>query len=186
MDNPAVFSPPKGVSLPEISVALALVSLLLGMAVPELVDLVRDTRLVSGGNSLIADLHLARSTAIQRNRSVVLCRSEDQQTCARSPRARADWSMGWIVFVNRDGDDRRDPGEPLLRVSRGVGPGVSLFFNQWWRVSYHPNGRAKNGTFTLCDARGPEAARAVILYLTGRPRTARQSSRGGLLDCRDA
>lgn len=175
-----------GISLPEINLVLALGTVLLVMAVPRFIDLVRDTRIITQGNALIGDLHFARSAAIQRNRSVVVCRSEDQQQCARSRRARSDWSMGWIVFVNRDGDDRRDPGEPLLRVSGHVARGVALIFNQWWRVSYHPNGRAKNGTFTLCDSRGPKAARAVILYMSGRPRMNRRSSSGAHLDCRDA
>ncbi len=91
--------------------------------------------------------------------------------------------MGWIVYVNTDEDKIRDPDEPLLQVRTALHRGLRLEFNQWWRLIYHADGSAKNGTFTLCDSRGPTHARALTVYYTGRPRTADTQPGGEPLDC---
>lgn len=172
-----------GFSLVEMLVTLAIMGILLAAATPAFVSMVREDRLVSEINLLLADIHLARLEAIKRNQDVVLCRSADGRDCERSSTMRADWSIGWIVYVNPDQDKQRDPGEPLLRVREPLDAGMTLHFNQWWRVAYHGDGSAKNGTFTLCDARGAEHARGLTLYYTGRPRVTDERPGGGLLDC---
>jgi len=171
-----------GFSLVEMVVTLALAGVLLASAAPSFLDLVHDHRITTQINLLVTDVHLARIEAIKRNRDVVLCRSADGQQCDRGG-ADADWSGGRIVFVNLDGDKRRDPGEPLLQVRAALPGNLSLRFNQWWRVIFHPDGGAKNGAFTLCDHRGAVHARALILYYTGRPRIAGRRADGGPLDC---
>jgi len=172
-----------GFSLVELMITLAVMGLLLAAATPAFVSMARDERVASRINLLLADVHLARSAAIKRNRDVVLCRSRDGRACLPGGGMRADWSMGWIVYVNTDQDKKRDPGEPLLRAREAVPPGTTLHFNQWWRVSYHGDGSARNGTFTLCDGRGAAYARALTLYYTGRPRIADRQADGDPLNC---
>jgi type IV fimbrial biogenesis protein FimT len=54
------------------------------------------------------------------------------------------------------------------------------------RFSYRPFGRrSTNGTVTYCDDRGADAARAVIVSYTGRPRTASLAPGGKPLRCPD-
>ena len=175
--------PCSGFTLNDLITALAIAGVITAFSIPALYDLVANSRLTVAVNTLMGDLHLARSEAIKRNSTVVVCRSHDGQDCLRGRGFRLDWSDGWIVFANPDDNNRRDEGEPLLRHTR-LPAGVKLRFNQRWRVNYRGNGRAKNGTFTLCDNRG--VARAVILYLTGRPRVARLTSGGEALRCDDA
>lgn len=184
MYSPRVRGRPDGTgfSLVELMTTLAVAGTLLAAAAPSLVALVHDHRLAAEVNLLRADVHLARIEAIKRNRDVVLCRSTDGRHCARSG-IRADWSTGRIIYVNVDGDGKRDPGEPLLQVRNALSGGMRLRFNQWWRVVYHADGSARNGTFTLCDRRGAPHARALIVYYTGRPRIARRQADGDLLDC---
>lgn len=173
-----------GFSMVELTVTLAVAGALLAAAAPTFVDLVRDRRISTQIQRLLTDVHLARSEAIKRNQDVVICRSTDGARCERGGGARAEWSMGRIVYVNSDGDKRRDPGEHLLQSRSAVSGDMRLRFNQWWRVIYHPDGSAKNGSFTLCDSRGAAHARALILYYTGRPRVARRQADGDPLDCR--
>jgi len=172
-----------GFSLVEMLITLAILGLLLAAAAPAFVSMARENRLASEINLLLADIHLARLEAIKRNQDVVLCRSADGRQCTPSSGMRADWSIGWIVYVNADQDKTRDADEPLLRAREGPRPGLRLHFNQWWRVAYHPDGSAKNGTFTLCDPRGAAHARALTLYYTGRPRITDERPGGGPLDC---
>lgn len=172
-----------GFSIVELAVTLAVAGFLLAAAAPRFIDLVHDRRISTQIQRLLTDVHLARSEAIKRNQDVVICRSTDGEGCERGSGARADWSMGRIVYVNSDGDKRRDPGERLLQSRPALSGGLRLRFNQWWRVIYHPAGSAKNGSFTLCDSRGAAHARALILYYTGRPRIARRQADGDPLDC---
>jgi len=153
-----------GFSMVELLIALAVAGTLLAAAAPSFVALVHDERLTTQLNLLLTDLHLARIEAVKRKRDVVLCRSRDGRRCTRSSGARADWSAGRIIYVNIDGDKRRDPDEPLLQARPALPGGLRLRFNQWWRVSYHADGSARSGTFTLCDSRGAAQARALILY----------------------
>ncbi len=172
-----------GFSLVEMIVALAIAGILLASATPTLMDLVRDDRLTTRINLLLTDVHLARIEAIKRNRDVVLCRSKDGRGCAPSTGSRADWSTGWIVYGDLDGNKQRDPGEPLLQVRQALPGGVTLRFNQWWHVVYHPDGSARNGSFTLCGPRGGEHARTLILFYTGRPRISDRRADGGPIEC---
>lgn len=172
-----------GFSLVELLITLAIMSILLAAATPAFVSMVREDRLASEINLLLADIHLARLEAINRNQDVVLCRSADGRHCEPSSTMHADWSIGWIVYVNPDQDKQRDPDELLLRVRDPLRGDMTLHFNQWWRVAYHGDGSAKNGTFTLCGARGAKHARALTLYYTGRPRITDERPGGGALDC---
>lgn len=172
-----------GFSMVELLVTLAVASILLVSAAPSVVDLVRDSRIRTQINLLLTDVHLARIEAIKRGRAVVICRSSDGRSCDRGGGSRSNWSAGWIVYVNIDGDKQRDPGEPLLQ-SRSALPGrMRLWFNQWWRISYHPDGSARSGSFTLCDSRGAGHGRALIIYYTGRPRIAGKRADGNPLNC---
>jgi len=164
-------------------VTLVVTGVLLAMAAPGFMTIVYNDRISAEINSLLADVDLARLEAIKRNRDVVLCRSNDGRHCSRSTGPNADWSSGWIIYVNSDGDAKRDPEEPLLQVRSTLRHGMSLRFNQWWRVIYHSDGSARNGTFTLCDFRGSKHARALILYYTGRPRVSDKRADRHLLDC---
>jgi len=172
-----------GYSMVEMVITVAIAATVLAAAGPSFIDMLHDQRLTARANLLLADVHLARSEAIKRNADVVLCRSDDGNRCRRSPGHRADWSIGWIIYVNTDGDKKRDADEPLLRVQASLADSLNLYFNQWWRVIYHGDGSARNGTFTLCDQRGPAHARAVTLYYTGRPRITDVQPGGDPLDC---
>lgn len=172
-----------GYSVVELAVLLAVAGTLLAAAAPSFMSMVHDERMTTQINLLLSDVNLARLEAIKRNQDVVLCRSAHGARCARSSGARADWSGGWIVYVNSDGDKKRGASEPLLTARPALPEGMTLHFNQWWRVIYHGNGGARNGAFTLCDSRGAGHARTLILYYTGRPRISDKQSDGDPLDC---
>lgn len=170
-------------SLVEMLVTLAVSAILLAAAVPSLRHVMSSARMSAAIDQLMSDIQLARIVAIKRNGDVVLCRSSSGRQCLRSHRIHTKWSMGWIIFADVDEDGSRDPGEPLLGVRPGLPPGMDLRFNQWWRLAYHGDGSAKNGTFTLCDSRGSTAARALVVFYTGRPRVATAQPDGEPLDC---
>lgn len=157
-----------GITLLELLITVSIAAILLSWAAPGFIELYHRNMLVARTNALLADLVATRSEAIKRNLPVVICRSADGVRCRRGGGRVTDWSSGWIVFPDRDGDRDRDPDEPLLRVATDRAPRVSVVFNQWWRITFKPSGRAGTGSFTLCDRNGN--ARRLVVYLSGRCR----------------
>jgi type IV fimbrial biogenesis protein FimT len=159
---------PRGFGLPECLTVVFLALLLLLLGVPTFRELAQDVRLSSAVNSLVHGIHVARHEAAHRHVPVVLCRSGDGRRCTPE----AGPASGWLVFVNRDGDQppQVDPGETILQVMPGF-PGGRISANRPAFI-FRPYGRRSvNGTLVLCDVRGEAAARLVIVSYSGRPRS---------------
>lgn len=112
----------RGFTLVELMITLVVVSVLLALAVPGYRQLVMGNRITNHTNTLLSDMSLARSEAINRSERVVICSGGG--TC---PGVDA-WEGGWTVFVDRNGDDDLDnaAGEnDTLILQRGPLEGVS-------------------------------------------------------------
>jgi type IV fimbrial biogenesis protein FimT len=169
-----------GTTLVELLAALAIVAVLATMAAPSFQTLYWDGRRTAAVNGFLHTVFLARSEAIKRARIVSVCPSSDAEHCGPG----ADWSTGWIVFENQDGDEPavRAAGEPLIFTSAGW-PGVSITSNRR-AYSFRPVTQGVvNGTVVFCDARGAAQARAIIISHTGRPRVAQRDAAGKPLRC---
>jgi type IV fimbrial biogenesis protein FimT len=103
-----------GVTMIELAVTVAIVSILASLAIPSFVNLIADNRQSSQVNSLLADMRFARSESIKRGRSVALCPSASPESVSASCSG-SDWKTGWIVFVDENSDNSRANTEPVLR-----------------------------------------------------------------------
>lgn len=168
-----------GLTLFELLAVLALTLLLTGLGLPALNAVVADARQTATANDLVTAIHLARSTAIRRNRQVVICPA-GSAPCAGDAR----WDNGWVVFVNEDGrrPPRLDPDDPVIQ-RHGPSPRLRVTSNRDYYAFHRIGLRSTNGTLTLCDGRGSQRARAVIISYTGRPRVARRRADGAPLTC---
>ncbi len=170
-----------GFTLVELLVGLAVAAIIVTVAVPSLATLVRDNRLVSVVNGFHAAHSLARSEAVRRRRDVVICNSNSPGVCAGS----GGWEQGWLVFEDPDGSrdcgdadgdlQCEDGGRILRRAPEGPPGQVTIRTGGSQvarRVVYTALGTASGymDTFRICDARGPQHARALILTMTGRLR----------------
>ncbi|MDX1562871.1 MAG: GspH/FimT family pseudopilin [Gammaproteobacteria bacterium] len=159
-----------GYTLIELVTTLVVGSVLLSLAVPAFENLVLDSRRTADINAFVTAVQLARSESAKRGRPAVLCKTVDWVHCNG---ADAYYEQGWMVFVDEDGDSPpfRDENEQLLFGYEPVTAGTirsnraRYVFRPYWR-------RSTNGTITFCDRRGSDAARAVIISYTGRPRVA--------------
>jgi type IV fimbrial biogenesis protein FimT len=169
-----------GLTLWELLCTLLIAGVVFGLGVPSFHAFVLDTRLLVDVNGFVRAVQLARSEAAKRGEPVVLCQSFDGLTCGNSN----DYDAGWIVFVNTD-DVRplqRSPTEPLLwvhvpRIAGTIRGNREIFEFRPFLT------RSTNGTLTFCDERGPQAARAVIVSYTGRPRSDGVDPSGKPLTC---
>jgi len=174
-----------GFTLAELLVSIAVASIVLTVAAPSYEGLTLNNRQVSSVNELVALFHFARTEAVTRNRQITLCPSADGANCAATP-----WQSGAIVFVDSDNDRIVDPGETILRVSSALN-GVDVATVNFDQVLvYRSNGRittgvvgVNSGQFTLCDRRGAEHARVIVMEISGRPHASGKQADGSDPTC---
>ena len=163
---------PAGFTLIELAVTVSILSLLAGIALPSMSGFVERQRTSAAITSLTTHMQLARMAAVARNRRAVLCPTGDGSTCE----AGTDWSRGWMLFVDDDGNRKPDAGDDILRVdleptSRHLRIASSTGRQQ---LRYLPDGTSAgtNLTLSICNARG-ELLGQVIVNNAGRPRSER-------------
>ncbi len=88
----------RGMSLIELMVSVAILSILLAIAVPDMISLFRDARLSSQTDLLVASLNTARLEAIKQKQDVSLCPANNANTATVCSTTLSDWSKGWIIL----------------------------------------------------------------------------------------
>lgn len=154
-----------GFSLLELLIVISLLSILMGIAAPALSSFIKNDRLVAQINTLAGHLAHARSAAVTRHQSTILCASDDQATCSSN-----DWADGWIVFVDVNNDADLTVADEILSQYEGLPGNVTLSSSMGSKVIYDGRGFATNtfGSFALCDDRGDEHMKSISIQRTGR------------------
>ena len=167
-----------GFTLVELILTMALLGILATIAFSSFGTLIQSNRIATQSNDFMSALMLARSEALKRNSRITVCRSVNGSACATS----GGWEQGWIIFADTDNDATVDVGETIVQVYSALNANSSLQgeTNVAAYISYIPTGitqlvggSTQSGTLVMCDDRGwGEAARAIIIRATGRPRVA--------------
>lgn len=170
-----------GITLIEILTTLTVLSILGALAAPTFSNLRRDAERTATVNRFFHAIFLARSESMKRGAMISICKSANGETCIYRG---AEWSAGWLVFVNTDRDEppARDPQEDIIAVYEGWERGRITSNRLAYSFRPHIQG-VVNGTIVFCDSRGAAHARAIIISHTGRPRVAQRDSRGRPLPC---
>jgi type IV fimbrial biogenesis protein FimT len=157
-----------GVTLIETMCVVALIGILTAATLPSLQGTLSRSHSTVVGNRLLADLARARSEAIMTGLPSVICPSNDGSTCSGTD----SWSNGWIVFVDRDGSDKRLANEPILSVVGKSDLGGLLVITSVDRTKmrFLPDGKSggTNETMHVCD--GAKLTRSVVTNISGRSR----------------
>ena len=170
----------RGFTLGELLTTMAVVGVSLSIAVPGFNTIVNNNRRATGVNQLVSTMYLARSEAITRNTQITICPSQNGLGCQG-----VGWNEGWLLFADANSDRAVDPGEVVL----GHMPAQTRLNIQSAEFPnffvYRPNGRmmvntpAENtGQMTICDPRGAEHARVVIVSPSGHPRLSEYQADG--------
>jgi type IV fimbrial biogenesis protein FimT len=157
-----------GATVLELMVTLAIAAILVTAGVPSFQHYLHRQHVKAAVNQLHHDLMLARSEAVYRNAVVIACPGAPDRGCALGP----DWSSGWIVFEDSDGDRTLSGDEAVIRhgqllqtvrVETTSGRGPLRFF---------PDGSAPgtNMSISLCGRGGPPDARKLVVSNIGRIR----------------
>ncbi len=134
-----------GFTLLELMLVVAISSVLLAIAVPAMGNFIRNSRITSAANDVMAGLHFTRSEAIKRRLPVTLCTSASavtdlNPTCAASPLL-----TGWIAFVDTNQSGQRDAGEVVLMQHEPINDLITARSSvDPFAVTYLLNGFAQN------------------------------------------
>ena len=160
----------------ELLVCICVAATLAGVAVPQIAPLLERNRATAASNAVIAQLYLARTTAINRRTATILCPSSNGVHCSNT----ADWAMNWLVFLDGDGNGRPDAATDIIRSDPPPASGLQLRSTTGrTRARYLPDGRSSgsNLTLSICSDDGTLLSQ-VIINNAGRVRSQRGSNAG--------
>jgi type IV fimbrial biogenesis protein FimT len=185
----------RGLTLIELMVTIALAALLLGLAIPNLGNWIRESRLTQGANDIVLAATLARAEALKRRVPVGVCISDlsdatDGDGAACEERGTPVAGDAWIVFVDEDLNLVADTADQILRVMEvpptsiktSLAPAHAdtdvpylMFGVDGFRATLPAAASVSVTAAVFCDKRGNvlgvggnSAARAVMLSPTGR------------------
>lgn len=158
-----------GLTLIELLTTLTIVTITLTVGLPAFTGTLERTRVSTTMHRVSADLAMARSTAIMRRSQVVVCPRAADYQC----RADNDWSHGWIVFADDDGD--RQPGSPnhILRVTDPPTSGTLGITSTRRFLRYQRDGRSAHSNQTVRVCSGEQLLGTVVVNNLGRVRSSR-------------
>ena len=137
------------------------------VAVPNMRTFVQNERITSFTNSLLSDMMLARSKAVERNQTVIMCSSSNEATCTNT-----DFQEGWIVAIDTDNDAAITVADEIIKIQPAITGDINYNLSDaaLSSVTYDNRGFTPNsrGTFSICDERGDDHARSLTLSPTGR------------------
>ena len=157
-----------GATAIELMVTLAIAATLLALATPSWESFTNRQRMKAAVAALHNDLSAARAQAVYRNAIVVACPGAPESGCMGA----GDWTSGWIVFEDPDGD--RQPGEDETILRHGQ-PHESVAIHvspSRTELRFFPDGSTpgSNASISLCGRGGPEEARKLVVSNIGRIR----------------
>lgn len=182
----------KGFTLIELMIIVVVIAIVMSVGLPQVSVFLKSTSLVANTNDLVAGLHAARSSAINKGSRVTICKSTNAG--AASPDCTNDfnedgWEKGWFVFVE-DTEDTNVVGEftsndgPILRRNTGAEGDTKIGSKNSAIIDFvsfssrglptAANGSSVSGVFLLCDKRivaGAEkwiVSNTVKLIVSGR------------------
>lgn len=111
----------KAFTLIEFLVTLAVAAILLVIAVPGFNSFLQNNKIAANTNKLSASFNLARMEAIKRGLSIGVCASNSAANQCGS-----DWSQGWLIFVDRNNDNKIDAYSDIIKIEDNVSKGLNI------------------------------------------------------------
>ena len=171
-----------GFTIIELMLTLAVAAVVLTIGVPSFQGLLERNQLTSNINRFISSLALARSEAIKRNQTVVVCPSSNGSSCNNV----GGYDNGWIIFVDSNGNDIREVNtEELIWHGNRLPGNMTLRGTGSYNanIPFVPSGRlassaAVNGSVRLCKENQTNRAKMVTIIRSGRVRLAGHNASG--------
>ena len=162
-----------GFTLVEALTVLAILSIGLVLGVPSYKGLMERQRASSAMHLLTAHMASARNTAISYRIPTVVCPSNRAGGC----RTDGDWSQGWLMFFDKDGNRQPDLREDILRDENApVHPSLQILSSaSRSQLRYMPDGRSAGSNLTVRLCREGTLLGKVVVNNWGRIRSEKTS-----------
>jgi len=170
-----------GITFLELMIVLIIVAVLALIGVPGFQTAVQNNRITAATNDLIASLQQARMAAIKHAQTATVCASQaPNATVPQCDNSGNGWEQGWIVFTDANDNNQYDGGDDtLLRVHQRLNKdpdeiAITMRGNgnvAKKRITYQPSGRGTSGSIVICDQRGFDPAKVVVISSMGRARS---------------
>lgn len=167
----------KGYTLLEVMIALAIAGILLAVGVPGLTSFVKNNRMLAETNGLMTALKTGRSEAMTQRTNVTVCRTANNVNCGGT-------GDNYIAFTDTGTAGEVDGTDTILLTNPISSETLIITYTECTGcvdlITFSSRGTAinSNGTLTVCDDRGADYARGIIIEPIGRSSTA-----GGTLVC---
>jgi type IV fimbrial biogenesis protein FimT len=142
-----------GFTLAELMVVIAIMAILVTLAIPSFTVYTARAAVDSHLSELRAGIRLARHEALKRGRPVTICQSsnpmDESPDCSSG--AEGGWASGWIIFLDRDGNQSLDGSDVLIRAQQAFQNSGGIFAGANDAITFLPSGLAVDAqdTFTL-------------------------------------
>jgi len=161
----------KGFTLLELIIVVAILGITLAVAAPGLGTMIANNRITGGSSDFVAALQLAKAEAAARVNPVTICKKNATSTgCVGA----GDWSQGWIVFSDANGDSGVNDGEPILLNHEALNGKITFRGTTGVTdsITYRPSGTTSVSSteiLIICDDRGfDSSSRGILITITGR------------------
>lgn len=120
----------KGMTLVEMMIAVSILGILASVAVPNMMDLLKDAKLSSQSDLLITSLNNARLEAIKQKKDIIFCPANNANTATACSTNSVDWSNGWIIIESGTSTIlQRFVVQKNITVNSGTGNPTLVTFN---------------------------------------------------------
>ncbi|MCB1671819.1 MAG: GspH/FimT family pseudopilin [Gammaproteobacteria bacterium] len=163
----------RGFTMIELMIVLAALGVLLAISLPSFQDVLDGVNTDSRVDEMITTFGLARSEAIKRGTQIHICATNT----AGSDCETDEWSRGWIVFEDANGDadgstGSIDAGDEIIRVF-GTGRNASAITITAPLVTFDTMGFNATGAIQQIEilpyGTAASHARCIELSIIGRP-----------------
>lgn len=164
-----------GLTLIELIVSVAVISILVLVAVPSLSDYMAESQADKAVSQLVGLLAKTRTEAITRRRRIGACRkANNTDVCAGYSRfGSTSWDVA-LIFQDTNQNNRFDSSESIISLIDLSSSGIITNWGRGDILFYDGDGTARgmsNGTFQIISTTG--VVREVVISLPGRYRVVR-------------
>ena len=173
-----------GITVIELLIGVAVMSIVLGLAIPPFQSLAQRSLATASINWLVGSIAFTRHAAMINRTMVTLCPSIDGTKCG------GYWHQGSISFTDHNSDRVINGRDHLLNRFLSPVSGGSIKFRAFRNKQYlqmTPEGMTnyQNGNFVYCSAdRDPRFSRQLIINVQGRTRLAHDRDGDGVVEDR--
>jgi len=157
----------------EALTVMAITALTVILGVPGYRGSVQSDRTSSAMHLLTAHIASARSTAISYRIPTVVCPSDRAGGC----RMDGDWSQGWLMFFDPDGNRQPDSRQDILRDENApIHPSLRIVSSRGRpQLRYLPDGRSAGSNISVRLCHEDLLLARVIVNNVGRVRSEKAS-----------